>query len=102
MRWKAVRTWVEDADTSLSVEDFLGEEGAPVWANEHALRKDRAKHHNPHDGRWEEDSSEGREDDATINSTKQDATLQVHIVPITVKACKGDKSADAYISLNNL
>lgn len=79
-------TRVVDTDAGVIVEDVIAEE-RPSVDDEHALCEHRAEDHHTHDGGREVDCVEGREDDSSVDDTKQDATLQVAVVTIAVEAC---------------
>lgn len=87
------RTWVVDTDASVIVEDVIAEEGAPV-NNEDALRKDRSKDHDLDNRGREVDGIVGREDDSSIDDSKEDAALQVAVEAIVVEACKQSRVSD--------
>ena len=87
------RTWVVDADASVIVKDVIAEEGAPV-NNEAALRKDRSKDHDLDNRGREVDGIVGREDDSSIDDSKEDAALQVAVEAIVVETCKHSRVSD--------
>lgn len=70
-------TWVVDAAAAGGVEGSVAEVGAARGANEHALREYWAKHHHCHNRRREVHCLRRREDDSSIDGSKDDAPADI-------------------------